>query len=241
MLGQVRKMLLGCALSVVILLSGGGAPWLSAREVDVDAAHRELPKARALMHAGDTSRDEAERRRRYAEAQRIADSAIESKPDDPAAVALLALLEARALRDANIFRQALMLPALRRTLDRALALAPDDGELLDAKGTLLLRLPSFSGGNPRIARELFEHAVEVDPSDTTAYLGLAEAAQELDDLPAAAAAATRAAELARAQGDNDDLARAQARLRTIDATSDTTSRNGTSPSGHEALRTSGRP
>ena len=168
------------------------------------------------MHAGDDTPDISERQARYAGAEEIAEGVLAETKNDPDANAVLALVQARKVRDANLLHQVFLLPDLRRRLDRALDLAPDDVELLDAKGSLLLRLPGFSGGNPREARSLLERAVALDPQDTTAFLGLSEADQELGDLDAAAANARRAITLARAHGESEDLARGEARLREIE-------------------------
>ena len=185
-------------------------------EAPAAISHAASARARELMHQGDDAPGISERQARYDEAEKIAEGVLAEARNDPDANAVLALVDARKVRDANLLHQAFLLPDLRRRLDRALDLAPDDVELLDAKGNLLLRLPAFTGGDPREARSLLARAVALDPQDTTAYLGLSEADQELGDLDTAAANARRAVALARAHGESEDLARGEARLREIE-------------------------
>ena len=144
-------------------------------EAPAAISHAASARARELMHQGDDAPGISERQARYDEAEKIAEGVLAEARNDPDANAVLALVDARKVRDANLLHQAFLLPDLRRRLDRALDLAPDDVELLDAKGNLLLRLPAFTGGDPREARSLLARAVALDPQDTTAYLGLSEA------------------------------------------------------------------
>lgn len=67
---------------------------------------------------------------------------------------------------------------LRRALDVALALAPNDADTLTAKGALLLRLPRFLGGDAAEAEVLLRRAVTAEPDNRTAqcYLEAAIAA-----------------------------------------------------------------
>jgi hypothetical protein len=60
-----------------------------------------------------------------------------------------------------------MLHALR-ALDAALALAPDDPDVLTAKGAITLELPRLFGGDPDGAEAWFRRALERDPTHARA-------------------------------------------------------------------------
>lgn len=64
---------------------------------------------------------------------------------------------------------------LRHELDTALALAPDDGGALTAKGAMLLALPWFLGGDVRRGEELLRTALIKDPTNAAARRYLSEA------------------------------------------------------------------
>ena len=64
---------------------------------------------------------------------------------------------------------------LRHELDTALALAPDDGGVLTAKGAMLLALPWFLGGDVRRGEDLLRTALIKDPTNAAARRYLSEA------------------------------------------------------------------
>jgi tetratricopeptide (TPR) repeat protein len=61
-----------------------------------------------------------------------------------------------------------------RALDAALALAPDDVDVVTAKGVLLLQLPRLLGGDVARAEEWLRRALAIDPHHTLARRYLAE-------------------------------------------------------------------
>jgi len=66
-------------------------------------------------------------------------------------------------------RQALVIGRLKREIDWALTLGPDDPELLAAKGAFLLELPSFLGGDAEQGKALLRAALTKDPSNRAAH------------------------------------------------------------------------
>jgi cytochrome c-type biogenesis protein CcmH/NrfG len=68
-------------------------------------------------------------------------------------------------------------------LDAAVRLAPDDADVLAAKGATLMRLPRLLGGDPREGREWLRRALARDPQHcaASAYLAAAEAPRGRDD------------------------------------------------------------
>ena len=65
-------------------------------------------------------------------------------------------------------RDVIVVRRLKRELDTALALAPDDPDLLAAKGVLLLALPWFLGGDARQGEELLHATLVKDPDNAVA-------------------------------------------------------------------------
>lgn len=72
---------------------------------------------------------------------------------------------------------------LRGELDTALALAPEDNDVLAAKGAMLLRLPRLLGGDVGEAERLLRRAFAADPRNDEArcYLVRALSARGADD------------------------------------------------------------
>jgi tetratricopeptide (TPR) repeat protein len=68
---------------------------------------------------------------------------------------------------------------LRREIDMAQELAPDDADILIAKGGFLLNLPGLLGGDAREAERLLRRAVELAPERVLPRLYLAEALLEM--------------------------------------------------------------
>jgi hypothetical protein len=64
---------------------------------------------------------------------------------------------------------------MQAEIDRAQELAPDDPDILVAKGELLRRLPGPLGGNKEQGRALLLHAVQIRPDHLPARLYLARA------------------------------------------------------------------
>ena len=62
---------------------------------------------------------------------------------------------------------------LRREIDRAAELAPNDTDVLIAKGALLLSLPAVLGGDASAAERLLSRALSAEPDNRVAlqYFG----------------------------------------------------------------------
>jgi hypothetical protein len=89
------------------------------------------------------------------------------------------------LRGFSVLRPFEALRALGE-LDTAVRLAPDDPDVLAAKGVTLLRLPRFLGGDPGEGRMWLRRALARDPHHcaASAYLSAAESPPDDDlDLP----------------------------------------------------------
>lgn len=109
------------------------------------------------------------------------------------------------------------LRSLMAELDRAIALDPEYDEALTAKGTLLVRLPRLLGGNPEKGEALLRQVVARDPNAFASRLTLADRCVARGDRAEALALATRALEIARAQGKPDKIAKAESTLAELGA------------------------
>lgn len=72
-------------------------------------------------------------------------------------------------------RQWSRLQRLKRSIDAALALAPDDADALAGKGALLFELPRLLGGDRDEAERLLRRALVIEPDNTDARCFLAAA------------------------------------------------------------------
>jgi tetratricopeptide (TPR) repeat protein len=105
----------------------------------------------------------------------LADHALAADQRDALAHFATACNLGKQMEDAGPGGQLVRLPRLRRELDRALELAPDDADVLTAKGVLLFRLPRLLGGDADEAETLLRHALAVEPTNGTTRCYLARA------------------------------------------------------------------
>ncbi|HJQ74112.1 MAG TPA: tetratricopeptide repeat protein [Gaiellaceae bacterium] len=114
--------------------------------------------------------------------------------------------------DGETLSGALGLRSLMAEVDRTLELNPDHTDALAAKGTLLLRLPRFLGGDAARGEAMLRRVVREDPNAVSSRLTLAKTCDARGDRDEALAFATRALQIARQQGRADKIAEAQATL-----------------------------
>ena len=105
---------------------------------------------------------------------------------------------------------------LRREVDRALELAPDAVDVLTAKGTFLLELPRFLGGDAAEAEHLLRRAVDLDPGYAYARFALARLLLERNERDAAAAQVRAAMAATEESPDSSQAAEAQTLLASIE-------------------------
>jgi cytochrome c-type biogenesis protein CcmH/NrfG len=89
--------------------------------------------------------------------------------------ALFCLLGKRTERAGIGFGALFALRRVKREIDAALRLAPNDADVLAGKGALLLGLPTLLGGDAVEGERLLRRALEVEPSNTDARCHLAAA------------------------------------------------------------------
>jgi hypothetical protein len=89
--------------------------------------------------------------------------------------ALFCLLGKRTERAGIGFGALFALGRVKREIDAALRLAPNDADVLAGKGALLLGLPRLLGGDAEEGERLLRRALVVEPSNTDARCQLAAA------------------------------------------------------------------
>jgi tetratricopeptide (TPR) repeat protein len=109
---------------------------------------------------------------------------------------------------------------MMRELDRALELNPDYIDALSAKGTLLVKLPSFLGGDIEKGEALLERVVRQAPKAVNARLSLAKVRCERGRHQEAVALATDALALAQKHNRADFIPEARAVLEQLQANAD---------------------
>jgi tetratricopeptide (TPR) repeat protein len=120
--------------------------------------------------------DQAERLARYEEGVRMSELAVAADPDDARAHLALFCNLGRQLDAGGLSWRAFgRIRRARAAIDRAHALAPDDADVLVAKGEMLRRLPRMLGGDPAEGLALLRRAVEIAPGHAAARLHLAHA------------------------------------------------------------------
>jgi tetratricopeptide (TPR) repeat protein len=106
----------------------------------------------------------------------VAEEAVDADGRDPKAhLAVFCNLAKLTYLNGFSLRSLLAVWRLRREIDTALEIDPDYSDALLAKGSFLLNLPGFLGGDPNEAERLLRRAVELDPDWALARLYLAEA------------------------------------------------------------------
>jgi cytochrome c-type biogenesis protein CcmH/NrfG len=186
-------------IGIVVVLAGASA----ARAED--AWLRQTREAWAICQSTATT-DPVRRMEELERGMAIANAAIAANPRHARAHFALFCNQAKQLELAGLsWRSLERLRLAKATLEQALALAPDDPDILAAKGEMLRQLPSVLGGDTDEAERLFRRALERDPNHLASRLFLAKLLVH-DERSAAAAEVARAVELADQHGTPEDRA-----------------------------------
>jgi len=157
------------ALAVVAMVSlARGAPGGQSATPATDAAAAAL----ALCDRADQLTGQ-ERTRTLARGLELAEHAVVADQHDAKAHFAVFCNLGKLAEDASMFRQALIVGRLKHEIDSALALDPDDPQVLVAKGAFLVELPPFLGGDAEQGEALLRAALTKDPGNSAArrYLG----------------------------------------------------------------------
>jgi cytochrome c-type biogenesis protein CcmH/NrfG len=153
---------------------------------------------------------------RMEEGIRLSEAAVAADADDANAQLALFCNLGRQLDLAGLgWRTFGRLRRARAAMDRAYELAPDDPDVLIAKGEMLLRLPAVLGGDKAGGIVLLRRAVELHPGHVGARLHLARA-MAADRAPEARACISEALALAERGGAEREESEARALLASLD-------------------------
>jgi cytochrome c-type biogenesis protein CcmH/NrfG len=153
--------------------------------------------------------DKAQKIQRLEEEIVVAEAAVAADPQDARAHLALFCNVGKKLDLAGLsWRVFGELRRMQAEIDRAQELAPDDPDILVAKGEMLRRVPGPLGGNKEQGRALLARAVQVRPDHVPARLYFARALAEDGD-PAARARTYEALAVAKKAGAAREQAEAQ--------------------------------
>jgi len=160
-----------------------GALLLASPSVAVPPGSVSATEALAICDQADTM-PQAAREAALARGEAIARAALAADPSDARAHFALFCHLGRRMKHAGIGLSALFdLAPLKREIDTAQRLAPNDADVLAAKGALLLELPRLFGGDPIEAERLLHRALVIEPSNTDARCFLAAALRARGETP----------------------------------------------------------
>ena len=139
----------------------------------------------------------------------VAEEAAAAHPDDPRAQIALSCLLGKQLEVSGVSWRAMQrLNRLKLVVDAAFRLAPDDPDVLVAKGELLHQLPCMLGGDLHAAEQFLRLALAKSPDHVQGRLYLAHLLAERHDADARREAET-AFSLAQRSGTPRELADAR--------------------------------
>ena len=178
-----------------------------------DVSSAKAKEAMAVCESADgmPAADKAKKIERLDEGAAIAEAAIAADEQDARAHLALFCNVGRKLDLAGLsWRVFGQVRRMQKEIDRAQELAPNDPDILVAKGEFLRRLPGPLGGNKEQGRLLLARAVELQPNHLAGRLFLARALAEDGDPGARARvneviAAAKKAGAAREQSEAQEL------------------------------------
>ena len=174
-----------------------------------------IRKSLRLLEEAEAMEDRSGSLALYREGKDLAERAITIDERDPNAHFALFGNWGRILQHEGYLKNAHHLPTLWRELDRAIELDPNHAAALGAKGGLYLRLPWFLGGSVTKAEPLLERAIVSDPNIIGARLELAECYLQTNRRDEAQKLAAEALRIARRDGKERYVSRANALIEEI--------------------------
>jgi tetratricopeptide (TPR) repeat protein len=199
----MRRRVLGVVLALLSAISGIALAQDSATALSV-AAQKECDLGRA-------AKERAVRLAHFRQSQTLAERAVAS--DDQLADAHFALfcsIGEQMRIDGEGFSSVFGFRRMMAALDRTLALNPEHLDALSSKGTVLVRLPAFLGGDAAKGKRMLRQVIERDPKAVSARVTLARVYAAQGDREQAIALASEALQLAHSERRADLLPEAQA-------------------------------
>ena len=174
------------SLSIIVGQASAGTP---VQRLTADAMHE--------CALGRQAQTRADRIQHFASGQAFGEQAVEA--DDSSADAHFALfcnLGEQLRVDGESFSSFFGFRRMMNELNRTLELAPDHLDALSAKGTVLVRVPGFMGGDKEKGELLLRQMIAREPATVNARLSLAKSYCAGGRHEEAVAIATKALDLA---------------------------------------------
>jgi tetratricopeptide (TPR) repeat protein len=210
---RCRSMLVALLLLLGIVATPAHAQQgFSSPDVAANASVDELArKAQEECDLGRAAKERAVRLAHFQQSQTLAERAVAS--DDQLADAHFALFCSigEQLRiDGESFSSVFGFRRMMAALDRTLELNPEHLDALSSKGTLLVRLPAFLGGDAAKGERMLREVIRQDPKAVNARITLAKVHAVRGDREEAIAVASEALQIAHSERRADLLPEAQA-------------------------------
>jgi tetratricopeptide (TPR) repeat protein len=199
----IALLVLGVVLALPCALSGFALAQDSATELSAEAQKE--------CDLGRVAKGRAVRLAHFQKGQALAERAMAS--DDRLADAHFALfcsLGEQMRIDGETFSSVLGFGRMMAALDRTLELNPEHLDALSSKGTFLVRLPAFLGGDAAKGKRMLRQVIQRDPKAVSARVTLARVYAAQGDREQAIALASEALQLAHSERRADLLPEAQA-------------------------------
>lgn len=154
-----------------------GAGSLFLMPMPSSAQHSGVPLSKQALeacHQGRLATDRATRLAHFQQGRTLGEQAVAANEGNADAHFALFCNLGELLRiDGESLTSIFGLRRMMRELDRALEINPGHINALSAKGTLLVKLPSFLGGDSEKGEQLLQHVVRQAPKAVNARLALA--------------------------------------------------------------------
>jgi tetratricopeptide (TPR) repeat protein len=155
--------------------------------------------------AGRRAKDSKIRLAHFERGQTLAEKAVElDNRSADAHFALFCSIGERMRSNGEVVFSVLEYGRMMEALDQTLLLNPNHNDALSAKGTLLVEVPWFLGGDPKKGEVMLRQVIEDDPASINARMVVARLCAEREEHQEAFDLAKKALELARA-GNREDL------------------------------------
>lgn len=200
-------------LRVLVILIVGGMLCLPMPSMAQNSGTSLSKQALEECNKGRLAADRATRLAHFQQGQILGERAVEAEEGSADAHFALFCNLGELLRiDGETLTSLFGLRRMMKELDRALEINPGHIDALSAKGTLLVKLPGFLGGDSKKGEQLLQHVVKQAPRSVNARLALARAWCQHGRHDDAAALASEALSIAEKHQRLDFIPEAQAVL-----------------------------
>lgn len=148
---------------------------LLAHARKIDPVHEQTLYLWSRIHTqlGENSSNRGEKVRLFERAKAIAESLQEVNEKNPDGFMWWAIAQGRIGQTRGVLNSLFMVSSLKKAFNKVLELDPEYPTAYDALGVLYYELPSFAGGNLKLAERYLIQGLKIDPNYTLIRLDLA--------------------------------------------------------------------